>query len=230
MIRLASANIFKGMSLEEARAAVDTVLIRRPDILALQEWGSHRDGILRKLPGYGFCRPAEGGGPVVYGTRFSPVRCRAVVLARREFVGHLIGRKSQLPASVANLTILCDDKDGGEVAVVNFHLTAEVQYGGTYRRDLGHALRVRRHRRERRRLSRLVRRQQHKGRTVYALGDGNFDGMTLPPLRSCWRGRKGGTLGGRAVDVVFAETESDAVKTIDTGSDHRAVVVTYKEL
>lgn len=228
-ITVATANVFKGLALDKASAAVDTVLIHRPDILALQEWARGRDGILRKIPGYGFCRPAGGGGPVVYGARFSPVRCRAVTLARREFVGHLVGRRSRLAANAANLTILCDDETGGEVAVINYHLTAEVQTGGRYRRDLGHRLRVRRHKRERRRLSRLVRRQQRKGRRVFALGDTNYDGMTLPPLRSCWRGRRGGTLGARAVDVIFAETDADAVRTVKTGSDHLAAVATYKE-
>ncbi|HYF71835.1 MAG TPA: hypothetical protein VD864_03385 [Nocardioides sp.] len=200
------------------------------DIAALQEWVRGRDSILRDLRsrGLSYCRPAEGGGPIVYTDRFSALHCRAVTLARREFVGHLPGRKNRLPASIANLTVLHDDQTGGELAVINFHLTAEVQSGGKYRRDLAHRLRVQRHKRERRRLSREVRRQQRRGREVFALGDTNYHGMPLPPLRSCWRGREGGTLGHRAVDVVYAGTEADVVRTVVTGSDHRAVVVAYK--
>lgn len=230
-IRVATANLFKGMPLDRVRVGVDTVLTHGVDIAGLQEWVSGRDAILRDLRsrGLSFCRPAEGGGPVVYTSRFSPLHCRAVRLARREFVGHLPGRKNKLGPSLANLTVLCDDQTGDELAVINFHLTAEVQSGGKYRRDFAHRLRVRRHKRERRRLERLVRRQRRKGRRVFALGDTNYHGMTLPPLRSCWRGRDGGTLGGRAVDVVYADTESDTVRTVKTGSDHLAVVVTYKE-
>ena len=231
---LATANIFKGMSVSAAAAGVNTVLVTSGTsdvILALQEWAAGRQSILADLRkrGLSSCRPDGGGGPIVHAARYSSLHCRAVTLARRELVGHLIGRKNRLPASVANLTVLHDDETGDDLAVINFHLTAEVQSGGRYRRDLAHRPRVWRHKRERRRLSRLVRAQQRKGRIVYALGDTNFDGFTLPPLRSCWRGRKGGTLGNRAVDCVFAATEADVVKTVITGSDHRAVVVTYKE-
>lgn len=230
-LRLSTANFFKGMPLDRTRAGVDTVLTHGIDIAALQEWVSGRDSILRDLRtrGLSFCRPAQGGGPIVYTARFSPLHCRAVTLAHREFVGHLPGRKDRLPASIANLAVLADDKTGDEVAVINFHLTAEVQHAGRYRRDPAHRLRVQRHKRERRRLSRLVRRQQRKGRTVFALGDTNYDGMALPPLRTCWRGQRGGTLGHRAVDVIYAETDADTVRTVETGSDHLAVVATYKE-
>lgn len=230
---LATANIFAHMTLSEAAAGVDTVLVTSGTtdvILALQEWAAGRQSILHDLAkrGLGSCRPAGGGGPIVHAARYSSLHCRAVTLARAEVMGHLIGRKNRLPASVANLTVLHDDETGDDLAVINFHLTAEVQSAGRYRRDVAHRLRVQRHKRERRRLSALVRAQQRKGRVVYALGDSNFDGFALPPLRSCWRGRKGGTLDGRAVDIVFAETEADTVKTVVTGSDHRAVVCVYR--
>lgn len=229
-LRLATANIFKGMPPDKARLAIETVLIHRPDVLALQEVGRGRGRILRDLDGYSFARPVDGGAPIVYGPRFSLVRCRAVVLARREFVGHMPGRKSRLPATVATLAVLHDEATGHDAAVIDFHLTAEVQYAGRYRRDLAHRLRVRRHKRERRRLRALIVEQRSKGRDVYALGDGNYDGLTLPPLTSCWEGRRAeGTLGNRAVDAIYAETRPTAVRTVVTGSDHRAVVANYKE-
>ena len=40
----------------------------------------------------------------------------------------------------------------------------------------------------------------------------DFDGLELPPLTSCWTGRKSvGTLGARTVDIVFADRPADAV-------------------
>lgn len=230
-LRVATANLFKGMPLEKVRAGVDTLYTHGPDVAALQEWVRGRDSVLRDLRrrGLSFCRPSEGGGPIVYTSRFSPARCRGVTLARRELVGHLPGRKDRLPASIANLTILVDDATDDELAVVNFHLTAEVQYAGRYRRDPAHLLRVRRHKREVRRLTRLARRQRHKGRRVFLCGDTNYDGLRIKGLVSCWEGHAGHTLGPRAVDTVFAETPAHSVKTVVTGSDHRAVVVTYKE-
>lgn len=226
---VATANIFKGMDLDAARAAVDTVLTHGPHILALEEWGRQRDGILRDLSkrGYSFARPGRGGGPVVLARGFGLERCYGVRLSRAEVVGHLVGRKNRLPESIATVVLCHDESTGDDLAVVEFHLTAEVQFGGRYRRDPAHLLRVLRHRRERRRLRRLVRKLEHK-RTVYALGDTNYDGMSLPPLRSCWDGGKQGTLGGRAVDVVFARQRPVKVRTVVTGSDHRAVVATYR--
>lgn len=226
--RVATANVRVTLDHFEAAHALAEVLALNPDVGALQEWGKGRDALLRSASRYDYARNAIGGGPVYWRRdRFALVRCRAVVLARREYVGRLLGRKSTLPASVATLAILCDDETGGEVAVVNFHLTAEVQSGGRYRRDLGHRLRVQRHKREVRRLGRLGRRQHRKGRLVYLLGDTNYDGLRVPGLVSCWEGRDGGTLGKRAVDVVFADRPAKAVRTVTTGSDHRAVVCDY---
>lgn len=224
-----TANIFKGLDRAGATLALAEVLAHDPDLGGLQEWGPHRDHILDDAKRYDSARAPEGGGPVFWRRdRYGLVRsCRAVELAPRSFVGKILGRKSTLPESLATLAILCDDETGREVAVINFHLTAEVQSGGVYRSDRDHARRVRRHRRERRHLMRLVRRQCRKGRTVYALGDTNYDAMTLPPLTSCWEDRDGGTLGKRAVDVIYADESAKTVRTFDTGSDHRAVIATY---
>ena len=102
----------------------------------------------------------------------------------------------------------------GEVAHLNGHYTAEVQKDGAYRTDLAHRLRVRRHKRERRRTRRRERHHQRRGRFVVVTVDGNFDGLQLPPLTSCWDGRKAvGTLGGRTVDIVFADRPARRVET-----------------
>lgn len=226
--RVATANVKVTLDRDHAAGAFADMLALDPDFGGLQEWGTGRDVILKGARLYDYARNPAGGGPVFWRRdRYALVRCRAVVLAHREYVGRLLGRKSTLPASLATLAILCDDETGGEVAVVNFHLTAEVQSGGRYRRDKAHRARVRRHKREVRRLARIGRRQQRKGRTVYLLGDTNFDGLRIRGFVSCWEDRDGGTLGLRAVDVVYASRPAKAVRTVTTGSDHRAVIADY---
>lgn len=229
--RVACANVKVTLDHFGAAQALEDVLALNPDLGGLQEWPSGRDVLLRKASSYDFARNSAGGGPVFWRRdRYGLVRCRAVVLARRSFVGHLTGRKSTLPASVATLVVLCDDDTGAEVAVVNYHLTAEVQYGGGYRTDKAHRPRVRRHKREVARLTRLARRQWRKGRRVYLIGDSNFDGLRVKGFRSCWTGPDlpdGGTLGNRRVDIVFAATVPKRVRLVKTPSDHRAVVVDY---
>ena len=80
-----------------------------------------------------------------------------------------------------------------------------------------------------RRLTRLVRRQLLLGRRVYVAGDTNWDEMPLPPLVSCWSDRRPiGTLGRRTVDVIYAEQAASKVRTLDVGSDHRAVIASYR--
>jgi hypothetical protein len=152
--------------------------------------------------------------------------CRGVRLAGREFVGHLTGRKSRLPASIATEVVLEDSR--GVTVVLDFHLTAEVQMGDGYRKDLKHRLRVMRHKREKRRLGRRARWQQKHARTVYPSGDSNYHGMQLGGFVSCWKDRRGGTLGNRAVDIVFADTRPLSVRTLETASDHDTVVATYR--
>lgn len=226
--RVATANVKVTLDHLTAARALAEVLALNPDLGGLQEWPTGRDRLLKAASAYDYARNDAGGGPVFWRRdRFGLVRCRAVRLAGREFVGRLLGRKSTLPASWATLAILCDDESGGEVAVVNFHLTAEVQYGSAYRTDKAHRRRVRRHRREVRRLGRIARRQRRKGRPVYLLGDTNFDRLCIPGLVSCWDGESGGTLGKRAVDHVYSTRRAKAVRTVTTDSDHRAVVADY---
>lgn len=226
--RVATANVRVSLDHFEAAHALAEVLALNPDLGGLQEWPKGRDEILKAASAYDYARNDLGGGPVFWRRdRYGLVRCRAVTLARRSFVGKLVGRKSTLPVSVATLAILCDDETGAETTVINFHLTAEVQSHGKYRRDKAHRTRVRRHKRELRRLGKIGRRQERKGRTVYLLGDTNYDGAPLRCFVSCWEGRDGGTLGKRAVDIVFADRPAKAVRTVTTGSDHRAVVCDY---
>lgn len=233
-VRVLSMNERDTIDFDTARADLLRVLDEaRPTLGGLQEWGRSRDSIL-DASGYSHARGPKGGGPVLWDeTRYRlHSEPRSVRLARPEFVGHLPGRRSRLGASWATEVILDDlpgdTPDGSQTVVLNYHFTAEVQVGTGYRRDLAHRLRVMRHKRERRRLGRRARWHKRRGRRVYAVGDSNFAGMRLGGFVSCWDGHDGGTLGPRAVDIVFAATRPvGKPHTHKTHSDHRAVAVTY---
>lgn len=216
-------------------AALRLVLAEKPDAVALQEVGPNRNHILTRVGnelGYEWARPA-GGEPIMwriarYGRH--PMLVRGNRLARAEFVGHIPGRKDRLPESIASEVHLRDSHQlDAVVAIIDYHLTAEVQFGKRYRRDPVHLLRVLRHRRERARLG-------HRARVVAAdpdihqvhpAGDSNFDGFTLRGFVSCWKDRAGGTLGPRAVDVIFGAVRAPHVRVIKTPSDHDTVIATY---
>lgn len=237
MPRVASVNLVYTLTGAQFEKGLRAALKDWPHLVALQEAGPNRDAIIERVSaevGYAWAR-AEGGGVVMWkADRYRLRRCRPVVLAGVELVGHLPGRKSKLPASVATEVSLDDlaskDPDGGVTVVLNYHLTAEVQDmrgGGGYKKDPAHALRVLRHQREKYRLGKRARMHKRRGRDVYPVGDGNFDGMKLRGFVNCWKGRSGGTLGGRAVDIVFAKTKPAKLWTVETPSDHDALIVTY---
>lgn len=212
------------------------VLLDHPQILCLQEAGPNRDRIITKVAnelGYEWAR-AQGGAPVMWKkARYRLRSWRPIRLARAEFVGHIPGRKDRLPASICTEVILVDLLTGDIVVVENFHLTAEVQDmkgGGGYKKDPLHLLRVARHLREKHRLGKRMRVQKRRGRVVFGIGDGNYAGMRISRFVNCWDKRTKaprGTLGGRAVDIVFADMAPITLWTIPTPSDHDALVVAY---
>lgn len=226
---IGSANIRDTLPDAAAQEAVRAWLSEGVELGALQEWARGRD---RLIPGghikHG--RGDQGGGPIVWNaTRYEPVRpIKAKRLVGGGLVGRLPGRRSTLGPSWATLGVFHDEVLGQQVSLINVHLTAEVQQGAGYRKDGQHAKRVRRHKAEVRAIKRLVLARRLRGDRVYVVGDTNYDGLELEPLVSCWKGRSGGTLGGRAVDYVFAPERADRVQTIHTKSDHRAVVATYR--
>lgn len=217
-----------------ARFGLRLLIIEFPQLAYLPEWGRNRTQILKDVcdPEWGHARPLEGGGPVVWAKyRYDLESIRAHKLAGSEWVGRLAGRKSRLGPSYATVARFEPTTgDGPDEVLIGFHLTAEVQQGASYRTALSHRLRVRRHKREVRALEQLIAHHKERGRIVYPAGDGNFDGLQLDGVTSCWDGRKPrGTLGNRAVDIVFGPTRADYVVTLDAGSDHRAVVATYRD-
>jgi len=228
MTRVCTANIRVTLPRKVAERALDKVLTEaRPHIIGVQEWGPGRNPAMHRLAhkhGMEWAR-VPGAGPIMWDDRYRLVKAEPRRLARAGFMGRLAGRRLTLPDSIAALVIL--EHKGRETVVINVHLTAEVQYGPGYRRTSAHRARVRRHKREVRSLRNIARRQRRKGREVYVVGDFNFDGLRIPGLTSCWLGRNGGTLGNRAVDIVFAAYPAARVRTIRTPSDHDAVVATY---
>lgn len=229
--RVATVNVFTGLNDEDAEAAVRAVLLLAPGLVSLHEWGSNRRAILQRIAKttrYRWARPEKGGGPELWDSdRYGLQRCGAIRLARAEWVGHLIGRKPRLPDSWMTECVFEDEFGGPQVVTLGWHLTAEVQLGADYRKDWKHRLRVWRHKREVRRIRRRQRHHIRKGRVVYSKGDGNFDGLRLPPLHSCWENHPGGTLGPRAVDVVAGPTPAKSVRVVRTKSDHGHPVANF---
>lgn len=161
--------------------------------------------------------------------RFGFLQAEAELLSKAEFVGHLPGRRPRLGANYTTRVLLYDYRTGGKVSARSYHLTADAQKGGGgYKKDPRYLLRVLRHRRERRRLGHLARRDLQGGRLPILGGDSNFHMMRLRGLVNCWRDSTEGTLGWRAVDIVFAPFKpKTGPYTFKTRSDHRAVCVVY---
>lgn len=247
--RVVSVNAYVVLSDAQAEHLLERVLRElAPGLAGIQEWDGPTpdlhtagrvsvdvDDLLRKATARShrrFVRPAGGGGPQVYdASRYDLQDCYAEVLVAAGYVGRLPGRKSTLPASIASVGLYVDELLDENVALVNVHLTAEVQKGKGYRTDPAHWARVLRHRRERRALRRLVARLRRKGYRVYVTGDTNYDGMPLPPLVSCWtehaRAEAAGTLGTRTPDYVYGPEAAGRVRVLPTKSDHHAVLATY---
>lgn len=246
---IGTANIEVTLTDEQADAALWVVLRHAPQLLGVEEWDGPKpalngdawteakgDSRLAKIlanTGYKWARPRTGGNPIVYASkRYGLLNCYAELLHKASFAGHLAGRKSMLPASRATVGIFEDLVLGGTDALVVIHLTAEVQNAaGNYRLDAAHALRVVRHRIERRKVRLLVLELRRAGHRVKVVGDTNFDGMPLPPLVPCWdehaKAEATGTLGSRTVDYVYADKPASRVTIIPTASDHDAVVAEY---
>jgi hypothetical protein len=219
-----------------------------PGLLGVQEWAGPKpdltdltrrrraiDDLLMDATSrtfYKFGRP-KGGGPLVWdSSRYDLQKLYTEQLVGPGFVGHLTGRRDRLGPSLATVGVFVDEVLDEDAALVDVHLTAEVQKGKGYRTDPDHLLRVLRHRRERRALRLLVRRLRRERIRVYVTGDTNYDGMTLPPLISCWVGHPdqeaAGTLGSRTPDYVYGPQRAASVMRIPTRSDHDAVVATYR--
>jgi hypothetical protein len=250
-IVVATANVMRDLSLPDARAALELVLEQSPDLVGLQEWSVRRAGLLRasgsvglvpplarELPGR---LPRRGSGgpeylwstPLVGGCAVGARADRYALLEARSRTVSLVGRTEHPerwrgiePPRLMTVAVYRDLRADREVSVVDFHLSPGVQARGRYREDRP-AL-ADRHRQEVRRLQRAVDEQLARGRTVFAVGDSNFDRLRLAGLDSAWQGRQDepGTFGARRkIDDVHGPGPADSVTTLRTPSDHKAVLV-----
>ncbi|CAN5621582.1 hypothetical protein BH10ACT10_BH10ACT10_10130 [soil metagenome] len=184
---------------------------------------------MREALGYVWAVPLLGGCPV--GARadrsdlleFRSRRLGGIGVADR-------GARSVpvLPARFATVGVFLDRRTRSVVSLVGFHLVPGVQLAGAYRGDRPRL--ALRHRSEAAALSRVVEEELVLGRVVYAIGDSSFDGMWIAGLTSCRLGREDGpgTLGSaRKIDDVFGPGRADAVRLLQTPSDHQAVLTRW---
>lgn len=223
---VATANVLCTLAPERAREALRTVLAEEPDLVGLQEWTVRRRRLLRATPGYVWASPLLGGCPVGARTdRFDLLECRSVRLAGIGLADRGARSVPLLPARFATVAVLFDRRTRSAVSLVCFHLVPGAQRLGAYRSDRPRL--ADRHRAETAALSCVVQEQLALGRTVYAVGDSNFDGFRLPGVTSSWLGREEGpgTLGSdRKIDDVFGPGTADSVTLLQTPSDHQAVL------
>jgi hypothetical protein len=240
---VATANVEYHLSLGRAHEALRTVLAGRPDLVGLQEWHLPRVPSLRRV-GNLVVPPATGlrfgdststyawtgllvGGCVVGARtdRYVQLGARAALLSRPGFADRPNRPLGLEPPRLAAVGLYRDRYVDRTVALVSYHLVPGVQRTGDYREDRPRL--VARHQHERRRLQRLVDVLRAAGHVVHAVGDGNFDGLRIDGLTSCWEGRPGGpgTLGRRRVDDVHGPGPAASVELLSTLSDHRALVV-----
>lgn len=229
--RVATANVKYSLGADEARRALRTVLETGPDLVGLQEWTIARRRLLGDA-GVGYHWFAPWFGECVAGVRTDRYRLdghRVVLLSgpgRAESPSRPLGLEPPRFAAVATAR---DRVTGRPVSLISFHLVPGVQ-----RRGGDHPQRPRlvaRHRRETEALQRVVAERLALGHQVYAVGDSNVHGFALGGLVSAWEGRptsSGGTLGNRRIDDVHGPGPVDEVLLLTTGSDHRALVATYR--
>jgi hypothetical protein len=248
---VATANVLCDLPLPAAGRTLELVLEHSPDLVGLQEWSVRRAGLLRasgrvglvaplagelprRLPRRGSARPQyRWSAPLVGGCAVGARADRYELLEATSRPVSLVGRGENPerwwgvePPRLMTVAVYRDLRLEGTVSVVDFHLTPGVQARGQYREDRPRL--AARHRQEIRRVQQAVDEQLALGRTVFALGDSNFDGLRLARLESAWQGREDepGTHGRRRkIDDVHGPGPADAVTTLRTPSDHKAVLV-----
>ena len=243
---VATANVQQDLSTCTAARALGLVLGVGAHVVGLQEWYPRRwrpltrSGSLRPVPGAGISFRGHRGGRLAWcagvvggcvvgldRARFRLTGCEPLVLSRPGHADRGEGWLGVEPSRVAVVARGEERSTGRRLAVVGYHLVHGVQQAGRYRGDRP-AL-ADRHRAEVARLSCEVDRLRAEGNLVLALGDSNFHGLRLPGLASAWAssGSEEGTLGRRQVDDVHATWAPTSLATLETPSDHRALVVRY---
>ncbi len=243
---VASANILYKLRPADARTALEQVLDVEPDLVGLQEWYVSRLGLLRgygdvkvipalgtqllerpRDPAYHWVSAVAGGNVVgARAARFDRISSRVVFVSgfgRSDRPDRALGIE---PPRVVTVGVFRDRLEDRTVAMMSYHLTPGVEVDAAY-----HPARPRleaRHRRDVRRLEKLIAEHQRAGHVVYAVGDSNFDSLRLAGLTSAWEGREQhpGTIGTgtRKLDDVHGPGPATSVTLLSTPSDHKALV------
>lgn len=227
-MRLATHNVKVDLPDPRAAAAVRVVLQRNPDVLGLVEWGRSRRSVLAKFgtvvvfprlrtlwlaypdAGYVFCYPI-GGQPV--GVDAS--RQEVLAVKRRR----LSGKRPGVRPTFGTELHFRSRSDGKMRAVLNVHPVAHHDRPANAE---AHAEAVKS-------IREWV--EEWHGYDRYVLGDMNARAVDLPPLKSCWDGRRDQPTGphGGAIDHIYGPDGFASVEVIDTPSDHHAVIADTKE-
>ena len=205
----ATANVLVDLGREATERVLARVLSPRPALVGLQEWGADRDDLLDAHGDYDWCRP--GAMPV--GIRRDIGRITGsdrITLARsRDGVRTTYATEARIR-----------EHNGREHAVLNLHLVAHHDrpaYLDAWEEG-------------RRTVEAWVRRQQ-RGVQPWVLGDVNKHDLDFKGLVSCWHtNRLKPTFGPRTIDGIWTTVRADDADTIDTASDHHAVLARYRSI
>lgn len=255
--RVLTQNVWVNAPLDVAEGVLQRLLSLKPDIVALQEWPSGRNPLLKATgtfarvptarptfprrrrfePGTGFTwtRPVLGPtGPIgLRADRYEVLSCKAMTLTEARRVRPTPKHpRATLPANRATQILAHDHERDEEVVVLGYHLWSGVQVEGRYSQRPGDRARVAGHQDQVAALSLLIADHLARGRVVYALGDSNFSGLTLPGVVSAWDGREKqprGTHRGsrRKIDDVFGPGRPGRVQLVDhphPSIDHQGVL------
>jgi hypothetical protein len=230
-VRVATANVKVTLSPTLAGECLDEVLATAPQIVGLQEWSEARRSTLRKrgrvvrLPrlarlarrgtpteGYVFGYPLTGGQPVGVDAAWGEIlTLRAVELA---------SRAPGIRATLGTEALIRERETGRTFPVLSTHLMAH--HDRPANRDAWQEGRTK--------ARKWAQAWLEQGYSPFVLGDMNKHLMDLPPLVSCWDGNpRKATFGARTIDVIFGAAAAASVKTIQTASDHKAVVAEYDD-
>lgn len=188
---------------------------------------------------------ASGLGDTVIGVRADrwQVQSAGLVLIDRPGRGERTDRPGGLepPRWATAVAVEARIEPATALSVLSFHLTPGVERGGHYRGDRPRL--VARHRGEVTTLGRWAAREAHHrpDALILAAGDTNHHRLPVPGLISAWSSSPSiteheppPTFGGpgtgsspRTIDDCFGNRPATSARTLEIGSDHRAVIATY---
>lgn len=220
--RIASHNVYEGLSDSDAGRSVRAVLQKHPDIIGLQEWGRDRRSVLKKFGTvvtfprlrHLWSRYPDAGYVFVYPLGGQPVGVDAavfeVVIVRRVL---LSSRRKGVRAAYGTEVVLRPRAGGRPVAVLNLHLLAHHDIPANHAAWLEGVKSV----------AEWV--ESCAGHDCYVMGDFNHEAVKLDGLRSCCDVKPVATFRGRAIDHIYGRRPLSLVAVINTPSDHDALVV-----